>query len=661
MPWRWPAVLLLLLLIGGISPAPVIRVVAQERASAPDLSAVTLTANDCSFLIQFDDDPRPRLGDIACGTLDVPENWSDPDGRRLQIGYVVLKSTSADPAPDPVVYLEGGPGASALTGAEFRAQIFDGMRQTRDIVMFDQRGTRLSSPLRCQELSASQVPAVDDTGEDELAATPPAPPLPRLPSELGDPYDIMQSARQDLAAAAASCVREITASGVDLRQYNSIASANDTVALIEALGYDQFNLYGISYGTRLALVIMRDHPESGIRGVVLDSTFPPEVKGFERYPEEPHEVVIQLFADCALDRACSTAYPNLKARFVALLETLRASPVPSAEGIPITDRDLIEVMQALSQNVAAVPYVPRMIEELERGEDDTFLGIVTGSLFAAEDDPAADVEADIQDATPPADLSGFPPARRFLVELEARFSTLPEDEASHLFNLLLHLDKVSQDRGSLAEFVARAFPEPEQAATRADLLGILATMSDEEVQQVFAVLAETVTLIDVLTFGSSQPQFNSVECNEEIPFQAFENTVATARQLEIPEMAMGVVDQIASQFATCEVWPSGRAAAIEEMPVRSDVPTLILAGSYDLQTPVSWNKSAFVTLPNGLFLEFPMAGHGVITYSACAEGIAAAFIADPRAMPDTSCMAGLDPAWVLPDEPETTAIATPAA
>jgi pimeloyl-ACP methyl ester carboxylesterase len=182
-------------------------------------------------------------------------------------------------------------------------------------------------------------------------------------------------------------------------------------------------------------------------------------------------------------------------------------------------------------------------------------------------------------------------------------------------------------------------------------------MDEADVQEVFAIVADTVSLLDFLSFGMTLPQFNSVECNEELPFQSFDNTVAIAQSLEIPQMAL-VVQNMAKQFAVCEVWPSGRAPGFEELPVASDVPTLILAGAYDLQTPVSWNKSAFVNLANGFFVEFPMSGHGVITYSECAEEVAAAFVADPVALPDTSCVAALKPVWVLP-ESQAKVIATP--
>ena len=122
-------------------------------------------------------------------------------------------------------------------------------------------------------------------------------------------------------------------------------------------------------------------------------------------------------------------------------------------------------------------------------------------------------------------------------------------------------------------------------------------------------------------------------------------------------------ESLVKVFAICERWPSGRAPATEGLPVWSEVPTLILAGAYDNLTPVSWNKSAFDTLPNGVFVLAPMSGHAVITYSACAEQVADAFIGNPVEPPDTSCFADLAPQWVLPPAGEAPNVgqATPSA
>src|SRR5204863_6771182 len=140
----------------------------------------------------------------------------DPEGRRVKIAYAVLESTSQQPAPDPLVYLEGGPGGSALTAIESRAEFFAEMRAQRDIVLFDQRGARLSTPLRCQAFSLANL-LTRGTADATPPATPEAQTAARFPDELGDPYEIMQAARKEVAPEASTCAREIVASGVDLR------------------------------------------------------------------------------------------------------------------------------------------------------------------------------------------------------------------------------------------------------------------------------------------------------------------------------------------------------------------------------------------------------------------------------------------------------------
>lgn len=648
MRWRSLLLLGLVLILGGSWPHQR-AAAAQDPLATPELSAATLGPNDCSFLIQGDNDPRERLGDIACGTLDVPENWSDPEGRRIEIGYLVLKSTAADPMLDPVVFLAGGPGSSPLTSAEVWARFFAGLRQERDVIFFDQRGTRLSSPLRCEDYTRLMA-LVLPPDQDESAGPPVAA---AYPAEITDADALLQNARERYGPAAEACAEQLAAQGVNLSQYTTAASANDAVALVKALGYDAFNLYGISYGTRLALEVMRNHPESGLRSVVLDSTYPPEVKTYERLSVSTHEVAKQLFADCASDPVCNAAYPDLEQRFVALLAQLRAEPVLADDGTPITDRDLIDVMHSLTGRVEIVPYVPLLIDELERGEDETYRGITSGSLFAPAE-PLADASATPQadsaaeatpDTTALADLSS---ARHFVLDLQTRLESLAGAEADQFPPLLIELDTLGHDRQTLREFIERAFPQPEQAETRDTFLAAVDAMSEDDVQEVFTDLAQAITLEDSKIAGQSVAQYYSIECNERMPYQSFANTVSNAQQLEIPDLALGKPEALAKVFAICEEWPSGRAPVRETEPVRSDVPTLILSGAYDNLTPISWNKSAAATLPNGVFALVPMSGHAAITYSTCAEEIGQAFIANPDQTPDTSCLATLAPRWVLP-------------
>jgi pimeloyl-ACP methyl ester carboxylesterase len=232
---------------------------------------------------------------------------------------------------------------------------------------------------------------------------------------------------------------------------------------------------------------------------------------------------------------------------------------------------------------------------------------------------------------------------------------LPGHEASQLPRLLTELDTLEHDRQELREFIARAFPQPEQAEPRAAFLSAIDAMSDADVQEVFAVVAQTITLEDAKIAGQTVAQYYSIECNERLPFQSFDNTVKNAQHLEISDLALGKPEALAKVFAICEQWPSGRAPAAQEEPVWSEVPTLILSGAHDNLAPVSWNKSAFVTLPNGVFVLAPMSGHAVITYSACAQQVGQSFLASPTEAPDTTCLADLEPRWVLPPADEASA------
>ncbi len=647
---RWPSRLLLCLVLVLSCLWPLQQATAAQNSSAtPDLAEVTLAPNDCSFLIQGSDDPRKRLGDIACGTLDVPENWDHPEGRRIQIGYLVLKSTAAQPMPDPVVFLAGGPGASPLTSSEIMARFFAGLRQERDVVFFDQRGTRLSSPLRCEAYTKQMALFLPPEQDD--SAGPPA--TPAYPDEITNPDALLQNAREQYGPAAAACAQQLAEQGADLTQYNSIASANDVVSLVKALGYDEYDLYGISYGTRLALEVMRNHPESGLRSVVLDSTYAPEIKTYEQLATSSYEVATRLFSDCERDPACNAAYPDLKQRFIALLAQLRAEPVVSDDGTQITDLDLINVMHSITPRVEIVPYIPLLIAELEHGTDETYRGIIGGSLFPAADNPL-DVHATPQPedavAAPPGQsaLYDFSTARSFVLDLQIQLETPGGQDADQVSQALVELDALGHDQQSLRAFIDRAFSQPEQAETRATFLAAIGAMSDADVQDVFAVIAQTISLEDSKIAGQTVAQYYSIECNERLPFQSFAHLVENAQHLEIPDLALGKPEALAKVFAICEQWPSGRAPAVEHERVASDIPTLVLAGAYDNLTPVTWNKSAFVTLQNGEFVLAPMSAHAVITYSTCGEQLGQAFIADPVAPLDTACLADLAPQWVLP-------------
>ncbi|MCA9861217.1 MAG: hypothetical protein KC438_15930, partial [Thermomicrobiales bacterium] len=379
-----------------------------------------------------------------------------------------------------------------------------------------------------------------------------------------DEETLLDNARKEVGADTRRCVHELTAKGIDLRQYNSVASANDAIALMHALRYPTFNLFGISYGTRLALVMMRDHPNAGIRSVVLDSSFPPEIPGFERFVTEAHEVVMQLFADCRVDPVCNTAYPNLKERFKTLLRATEGTPIAGQDGTTVNGIDLVNVITGISSYTESAAYIPKMIAELEQGITTTYNAIVSGAIVAPGGDDIEFGEDDAFDeapesaAAPPSaeptiaidafDAEANAQARAFIQSVQNRADQLSPDEKDTVLTLLTWLDKVPHTRQSLVDFVNQSFAGESQTTNREALLVEIDAMSDAGVARVFSLMADSVDLIDVFTIGLSEPMFNSVECNEEAPFEDFSNVLANVAALEIPELAYGTLEFMASQF-----------------------------------------------------------------------------------------------------------------
>jgi pimeloyl-ACP methyl ester carboxylesterase len=305
-------------------------------------------AEDCAY---FDIPADPT---VECGFLTIPEDHRQPDGPTIKLAVAILKSVSAHPAPDPLLYLAGGPGISPLKQFSRLSRLLAPFRAERDVILLDQRGVGYSEPaLDCWELTNLAYELLDQ-----------------------NPSYVERATRQ-LEAVAACHDRQI-ARGVNLAVYSTAQSASDVDALRVALGYEQWNLYGISYGTRLALFTMRDHPD-GIRSVILDSVYPPQV---DYYAESvPYAVAAfeSLFARCAADPGCNAAYPDVESVLLTLLDNLRAEPVVVSVTHPATDRPqtvlidddaLVTTLFARLYNAGDIPFVPFLIYEARNGTYD---------------------------------------------------------------------------------------------------------------------------------------------------------------------------------------------------------------------------------------------------------------------------------------------------
>ncbi|NJK78908.1 MAG: alpha/beta hydrolase [Chloroflexaceae bacterium] len=162
------------------------------------------------------------------------------------------------------------------------------------------------------------------------------------------------------------CRNRLGREDVNLRAYNSAANAADVEDLRRALGYAQINLYGISYGTRLALTVMRDYPE-GLRSVVLDSTYPPNVDLYAEMPSNTVRAFNQIFVGCAANAVCSANYPNLETDFYRLIADLNEDPLVLSfsefgGGVRISGDDLIGIFFLSLYDTELIPMLPLVID-----------------------------------------------------------------------------------------------------------------------------------------------------------------------------------------------------------------------------------------------------------------------------------------------------------
>lgn len=284
---------------------------------------------------------------VECGYLTVPENRSRPEGRKIRIFVMRAPAVSATPEPDPIVYLSGGPGGAG--SFELVSMVQHGLNADREVIFVDQRGTHHSDPrLACPGWERFIYDAVS------------------LPFAA-------ESTTSAEAATIKACRDELAAAGYDLAAYNSTENAADIAELRSALGIERWNVYGVSYGSKLALTVLRDHPQ-GIRSVVLDSVSPPTNNIVEDWWDAPASSFNAIFAACAAQPACATAYPRLEADFYATVNRLDATPavVPleDASGNPISvnvDGFVLAYTLIMASEHGSVAGIPKMMDDTAKG------------------------------------------------------------------------------------------------------------------------------------------------------------------------------------------------------------------------------------------------------------------------------------------------------
>lgn len=292
-------------------------------------------------------EPIKALEGARCGTLTVPENRAKPNGRTIELGVAIVPAAADKPKPDPIVWLAGGPGDDAV--GEAKMAVDGGLNRDRDVILMSQRGTYSADPnLLCPNI-------------DEFNAR-----------SVGLVYDAPSTGRLHVEATKA-CRDKLAARGIDLSAYNDTESAADYEDLRKALGLAQWNLYGISYGTHLALAYMRLHPE-GLRSVGIDGILPPSKAGSAATWSSARQGFDGLFKACADQPACNRRYPNLSATFDKLVRDLEAHPVTTTVTLPGSDKPVKVVLDGgalvswMTSATHVAPQVPAALDELAHGK-----------------------------------------------------------------------------------------------------------------------------------------------------------------------------------------------------------------------------------------------------------------------------------------------------
>jgi pimeloyl-ACP methyl ester carboxylesterase len=434
--------------------------------------------------------PGPCAGDysgvtqkIQCGILTVDETRGATSPRRVALPVTIVKASAPKPGAVPVVYLHGGPGGGvvenlgrALRGVAGREMI----AVDQDWIYFDQRGGGVASPiLDCGAVALNDAGPLNDAAAQQLIA----------------------------------CAQRLKASGVDLSQYNAEEVAKDIQDLRLTLGLKQIDLMGVSYGTRIALAVVKHQPQ-GIRAVVLDSPWTPEAKWAEGGPEMVSDAVKEIFKRCAADAACHAKYPH-----------------PGAD------------LDAVANKLLSGPQT------------------IGGKTYAADD------------------LGGF--------LMDAAYSG-PD---------------------------ARALPATVAKFAAGDMTILADQMAERS--------------------GYNEAQHLTHLCKEEFPF---ESEAAMRQGAQRDPVTRLLANAFGRYFQVCKAYDVGAPDPVEAQPVSSPIPTLFLAAEIDPGCPPAVAKAAVGRFTKGQLTIIPNTTHGVSRNSACARKMIRAFLADPTAPIDQSCL-----------------------
>ncbi len=299
---------------------------------------------------------HPRLARVVnarCADYSVPLDYSHPDASRIRLHVAVIPATGSKPQPDPLFFFAGGPGQSAVDSALLMWPVFSKLLAHRDIVLIDQRGTGQSTPLTCPRDEARLELGADD-----------------------------EQVRQETAR----CLEKQT---VDVRWFTSRQAVQDVDFVRRRLGYEQINVMGVSYGTRMAQLVLREYPDR-VRSIVIDGVLPPQVILGPEFADNLAAYLQKLFMYCAGDSSCARAFAGLEedwARYLRQpLDNKRAFHLAHPRTGKMLDLEVSRqgadvAVRLLSYASETRALLPLLIHQAAQGEWD---GLVSQALRVAD-------------------------------------------------------------------------------------------------------------------------------------------------------------------------------------------------------------------------------------------------------------------------------------
>ena len=537
-------------------------------------------ANAQDYVPEFESDEcfyfMERLADetnteISCGYLIVPEDRNDLNNSYDVELFVVRIESINGTASVPFVYLDGGPGGAA--SASFESWLDSSIHQDYDIILIDQRGTGLSYPsLDCYEFDWD-----DDWVEN-------------CHERLVDEDDI------------------------DLSAYNSVNSAHDIHDLLVALNIDEANIYGASYGTRLALTMMRDFPER-IRAVILDAVYPPQVDSLVEQAVYGNQAFERLFEDCAANRACNETYPDLRQSFYRAIETMNdKTPLiwdyELEFMVETSGDDFANLIFGMLYETESLQYLPALIDSYANQDyeyDPQFEA--EDIIFQESTDPIEPDEYDI------AAMEYF--GIDDIDDLYDYYDTLDDEEFIDLYD-------------ELEDYIYYRLHR--------DFLGL--DTIDETIDYVDSLDDDAYYELE-MEIGNydddSEGLYFSVECSEEFHFYNEADVLAGSEGIP-DEVYDALTESVAETFEDCDIWNVDESDTIENEPVISNIPTLVLSGAYDPVTPYQWGTEAQSYLSNSWHYIFANVGHVALDNQDCVNTVVLSFLDQPLQQPDDTCV-----------------------